>query len=1445
MVTGDYERILKSETVFGIFEEENSMHERTIEERCANLMSFILADYCHTHDLSPSLHEEVFSVTKFDEAKLIEKVRILQILNKSVERVEPADELNQLFVQVGIQLDSKMLLFLRMLSTATYERRVLAVDLFFYFISSGVEDHFRLSNGEREKMRTLLSRGWNPLSLLWLLLCFVHGEDFSYVLELLFVHHVSHDKFQWIRNNRKNDSTDTMSTWSKSMPAEYILQEVNNAAYNESQKTIPQLLEEIKTNGQYTNFDRISKIMNNIKKNLQNPHRRGSESTQNIPNTIKRQNVNSDEDIAEIVTLISLHAKKTMKHFPRNNQLLTLVTLLTSQAAGTGSLLEVATGEGKSLIIAMFAAVQALRGNKVDIVTSSDVLAERDAKDTNLCRFYKQLGLSSCSIPVTEAWKCKTQDEADALVRKKYEKCDIIYGTTSDFAADILRDEFECRNIRGRRKFQVVIVDEVDSITIDNGLQVTYLSHDTTCLRHIDQLLATIWCTVCTYIPVEEAKTGEILWVTTPQYIHTKLAENFAEDNDAIFKESIGILKQLFAGNESELQKIDDLNTGKEINLDTDKRTKEKVDEDMDKIKETFKQMLQLIKPEEALNLLCKQPMAKRMNAFEAVTYYSMRDDGTVEKMSLPVSNPNVAEPSDVQESSTETVRSGKISLLLLDKGRACEVYRSEDLIDLTKTAIMSKVRYSDKERPASSETDKKNDQDVVIPVYVKDYVEKCFPTFVQNALNAIRMTQGREYIIVDKRDSVTEGNRDHSFDRVVPVDFMGTGVLEKNKKWGNGLQQFLEFKHQLAISPLSTVTNFLSNYSYFRRYSSVFGVSGTLGDNVEHDFVQKHFRVECFAIPTHRTKKLTQHSMIQVEDREAWKTTILDRVKEITKSQPVLVVCEDLKTADELQNELNQQITVKMYVRSDVHGNVVDKEVKAGDVIITTTLGGRGTDYKVNHEVNKFGGLFVLMTFFPHNIRVEKQMIGRTARKGNTGMSQFILNKDDLADAYRGCNIETMYTLRAQHERERIKIMEASDLEIVKRQEHLFVTFCKKLQTFSDTCYTEEEKKQTKPTYRTKFDYDPALNAVKERWAFWLILHQSEIDNLQCNGNSLERLEQGMLVDISQKMYELQNGNSNNFYDHARNAMNGMTRQIKSKKTLAKSDLMNVFVKWQKLRDVEKVYNAVALYNQAYLTIKMKRYWFIEEARKLLDEAEEAIKAYTQEMANITSSTQIASKSCIYPSHLGGDKGETNFSRQQMARGSFIKAWLELTSEAKEELNIPVSERNDFVFKVKPVGLNSRVNIFDDVMEEEMLLLHDMGMTFFFQVEKEKKSKFCWDALWCCVIGGLQAMAGVLVIAFSAGALTSIGTNLINEGISDMISGVQGMISGTFSWAQWAISKAISLAISLVGFGISALKKAWKAVSSVKKATQGTMAVVQQGTAQGGRAGDKTGCKS
>lgn len=63
--------------------------------------------------------------------------------------------------------------------------------------------------------------------------------------------------------------------------------------------------------------------------------------------------------------------------------------------------------------------------------------------------------------------------------------------------------------------------------------------------------------------------------------------------------------------------------------------------------------------------------------------------------------------------------------------------------------------------------------------------------------------------------------------------------------------------------------------------------------------------------------------------------------------------------------------------------------------------MAGRGTDINAK-AVEQYGGLHVIVTFLPSNLRVQLQALGRTSRQGNKGSGQMIINIADLPMNYR-----------------------------------------------------------------------------------------------------------------------------------------------------------------------------------------------------------------------------------------------------------------------------------------------------------------------------------------------------------------------------------------------------------------------------------------------------------
>ena len=105
-------------------------------------------------------------------------------------------------------------------------------------------------------------------------------------------------------------------------------------------------------------------------------------------------------------------------------------------------------------------------------------------------------------------------------------------------------------------------------------------------------------------------------------------------------------------------------------------------------------------------------------------------------------------------------------------------------------------------------------------------------------------------------------------------------------------------------------------------------------------------------------------------------------------------MICENIETANKINKHIiniyymnSNNGEIKIYLHNQSDGNDrgrMKEEMKPGDVVITTNLGARGTNFVTDDVVNKNGGLFVLVTFIPLNDRVEKQAFGRTGRRGS-----------------------------------------------------------------------------------------------------------------------------------------------------------------------------------------------------------------------------------------------------------------------------------------------------------------------------------------------------------------------------------------------------------------------------------------------------------------------------
>ncbi|MEK7558004.1 MAG: preprotein translocase subunit SecA [Patescibacteria group bacterium] len=206
----------------------------------------------------------------------------------------------------------------------------------------------------------------------------------------------------------------------------------------------------------------------------------------------KKQNIIEqilEEILPDAFAVVREAARRTLRqrHFD--------VQLIGGIVLHRGQIVEMKTGEGKTLVATLAAYLNALPAQGVHVITVNDYLAKRDA--SWMGRVYNFLGLTIGCITHEQAFKFSmaqlspsdlfyqggaiqegSDEEVLKLVsRKEAYQCDITYGTNNEFGFDYLRDNMapdlermvQRPTSKSKTGLNYAVIDEVDSILIDEA----------------------------------------------------------------------------------------------------------------------------------------------------------------------------------------------------------------------------------------------------------------------------------------------------------------------------------------------------------------------------------------------------------------------------------------------------------------------------------------------------------------------------------------------------------------------------------------------------------------------------------------------------------------------------------------------------------------------------------------------------------------------------------------------------------------------------------------------------------------------------------------------------------------------------------------------------------------------------------------------------------------
>ena len=144
-----------------------------------------------------------------------------------------------------------------------------------------------------------------------------------------------------------------------------------------------------------------------------------------------------------------------------------------------GKIAEMATGEGKTLVATLPVFLNALAGKGVHMVTVNDYLSKRDSEWMGPLYMFHGLSVD-----------CIDKHQPNSPERQKAYASDITFGTNNEFGFDYLRDNMATSEADlVQRKHHFAIVDEVDSVLIDDARTPLIISGPVSRAQNDDQYM--------------------------------------------------------------------------------------------------------------------------------------------------------------------------------------------------------------------------------------------------------------------------------------------------------------------------------------------------------------------------------------------------------------------------------------------------------------------------------------------------------------------------------------------------------------------------------------------------------------------------------------------------------------------------------------------------------------------------------------------------------------------------------------------------------------------------------------------------------------------------------------------------------------------------------------------------------------------------------------------
>ena len=254
----------------------------------------------------------------------------------------------------------------------------------------------------------------------------------------------------------------------------------------------------------------------------------------------------------------------------------------------------------------------------------------------------------------------------------------------------------------------------------------------------------------------------------------------------------------------------------------------------------------------------------------------------------------------------------------------------------------------------------------------------------VNNALRANYMLKkDKDYIVREDKAQI--------------VDTFTGRVLE-GRRFSDGLHPAIEAKEGIIIQPENVTIASITFQAFFNKFKKKCGLTGTAKTS-EKEF-KDIYNLPVVEIPTNKPMIRTDltDAVFMTKD-EKWNALIEEVKKTHSTGQPILIGTTSVEDSELVSNMLDEESIPHHTLNAKneaFEAEIIAHAGEFGAVTVATNMAGRGTDIMLDEKARQAGGLKVLGTERHDSRRIDNQLIGRSGRQGDPGVSRFYISLED-----------------------------------------------------------------------------------------------------------------------------------------------------------------------------------------------------------------------------------------------------------------------------------------------------------------------------------------------------------------------------------------------------------------------------------------------------------------